>query len=382
MDATRRTMLVAAGTTIGFGGCIGDLPGGSDDDGDKGKDNGDNGDVEFDVFQLGSTVEQSLWRMDEDATGFVTLLESDSDRLWMVDDPAEIEGLESWLEETDFDESRIVYLETVGPNTCYSEIDVSDVDVQEGTIVGAATAVDTSEENEVCGAAETHPSAFVRVTGENVPSAVAFTVTDGRGESSRVVADGRLVDPAALPGHVRSGGDPPKLEELSCDEADFERHWGPDEGVALGEVYDENDTVTFAMRVGASYSRDTDSDEETAPRMERGDRLRITMWNISDEVQYSGNRHKWNLQVRTMNGWQDVRGTTDGEPVAYTDEAVEHRPGRGFEWSLAMTEAGVIEGHEHEDRLQVCPRLPDGRYRFIHQEAGGKPLSVEFAYTE
>lgn len=45
-----------------------------------------------------------------------------------------------------------------------------------------------------------------------------------------------------------------------------------------------------------------------------------------------------------------------------------------------MIEGGVLEGHVHEDELDVCPDLQSGRYRFLHQEAGGEPLAIEFGY--
>lgn len=380
MEFTRRKTLIAAGATVGLGGCVDRLPGTADTSGGgNGNADGTGDGVAFDVFQLDQSLGRPLWVMAEDATGFVTLVESEDDRLWMVDDPGEVDGLEAWLDETDFEESTIVYVETVGPNTCYSEIDVRDVAVEAGAIVGTAAAVDTSDENVACGSAETYPSAFVRVTGDDLPADAAFTVTDGRGESSEVAADGRMIDPEQLPGHVRPAGDPAKREEFSCDEADFERHWSPDGDVAMGDAAGENGEVTFAMRVHGR--RPGDGSHERSVQFGRGDEVRVTMWNVSDEVQYTGNRHKYNLQVLTVDGWQDVRGTAAGDPLGYTDEGVIHRPGEGFEWSFEMTEEGVLEGHVHEERLEVCPDLQSGRYRFVYHEAAGEPLAVEFDYT-
>ncbi|MGM0605971.1 MAG: hypothetical protein ACQETB_09940 [Halobacteriota archaeon] len=52
--------------------------------------------------------------------------------------------------------------------------------------------------------------------------------------------------------------------------------------------------------------------------------------------------------------------------MGYTDEAIGHRPGDGFEWSFEMTAARNLAGHVREERLTVCPTLPAGRYRFVH----------------
>lgn len=381
MELTRRRTLAATGAAIGLAGCVDDLPGdggGSGGDGDgNGTGNGNGSDdVAYDVFQLGTQLGQPLWATVDDVPGFVTLLESGDDRPWMVEDTSEVDGLEAWLDETDFDRSTVVYVESEGPNTCYDEIEVRDVSVEDDAILGTAAAVDTSGEDEACGQAFVYPSAFVRVTGDDLPSAATFTVTDGQGTTGDVTTDGLLVDPAALPGHVSPGGDPGKLEELSCDEEGFRRHWSPDGEVALGEAHDDGD-VTFAMRVHGTQALAAD---DGGPRVGRGDEVRVTMHNVSTAVQYTGNRHKWNLEVLTMDGWQDVRGTTDGEPVGYTDEAIAHRPGEGFEWSFEMTEESIVAGHPHEERLVVCPDLQPGRYRFVHREAGGGPLAVEFQY--
>lgn len=384
MNVTRRKVLMTTGAILGLAGCIGNSTGGTDDGtDDNGTGNGNDGSdgIEYEVFELGPSLTQPLWATVEDATGFITLLEDEYDDPWMVENPDERDGLLSWLDETDFETSAIVYVETAGPNTCYSALDISDVGIENGEIVGTAEAVDTSEENEACGSAETHPSAFVRVTGEDLPSNATFTVIDGWDESSPVTADGRYADPANLPGHVRPDGDPPKLKDLTCDDESFQRLDGPaaDE-VALGEAYNDED-LTFAMRVHATQV--LAGGEEGSPRVGCGDEVRITMRNVSTDMQHTGNRHKWNLQVLTMDGWQDVYGTTNGEDIGYDGLAIEHRPGKGFEWTFKMTEEGIVAGHEHEDRLTVCPDLQSGRYRFVYRGiVSGEPLAVEFDYNE
>lgn len=376
MTITRRETLLATGGVLALTGCI-DTSNGDETNPTTGTQTPDPTD---DVFQLGPSLGQPLWRYGPE-TGFISLIESEDDRLWMVEHGEENDELESWLAEMDFDDSKLVYVETVGPNTCYSQIDVSDMAVANGTIVGTAEAVDTSDEDEGCGEAETHPSALVRVTGDELPSDAMFTVIDGRGNSSDVPADGLLVDPEFLPGGVVPPGDAAELDALECDDESFDRHWGP-EDAARGESEDEDGTPTFAMRVhtGASFHGDDTADEEP-PVFDRGDEMRVTMWNVADQMQYTGNRHKYSLQVQTSDGWQDVRGSTEGKPLEYTDEAIMHRPGEGFTWEFVMTEDGVIEeGHVHDDRLEVCPDLQPARYRFVFHEVGGEALSVEFDY--
>lgn len=400
MNVTRRKILLATGASVGLAGCIGDSSSGTDgnpdddtdddgngndgtyradgDDGNDGNDGEDGTDgSENDVFQLGSSPSQPLWAIPDEATGFITLLDDKDDDLWMVRNPDKIDGLRSWLDETDLENSAVVYVETVGPNTCYNEVDINDVAAESTNIVGTAEAVDTSEENEMCGSTITYPSVFVRVTGDDLPSRSTFTVVDGWGESGEVSTDGRYLDPSNLPGHVRPDGDPPKLEELTCDNEEFQRLQGP-QNFTLGEVYAED--LTFAMRVHTTQT--VASGDSSSPRVGRGDEVRVTMHNVSTDTQETGNRHKWNLQVLTMDGWEDVRGTTGDDPLVYDDLAIEHPPGEGFEWTFEMTEEGIVAGHEHEDKLEVCPDLPSGRYRFLYRGIiSGEPLAVEFHYN-
>lgn len=378
----RRQVLSTAGIAIAapLVGCLDAPDGGGNGNGDETGSNGGDGDVtvEYDVFQLGATLSRPFWHeRDDGPTGFVALIESERDRPWMIDDPDEVEGLEEWFDETDFGESAIVYVETVGPNTCYHALEVSNVGVEDGEIVGEAEAVDASEGDVDCAAAVTYPSALVRVTGEDLPSEAAFTVTDGWGESSRVAAADGSIDPEALSGGVKPPGDPPAVpDDLVCDIEGFRRHPWSDADVSWGEVRDEDGDPAFAMR---AHDR---SDDASALEFGRGDEVRVTLRNVSDRVLATGNEHRYALEVLTGAGWKDVRGTVGDEPLEYTDESVEHRPGDGFEWSLELTERGVLEGHVHEEVLEVCPYLPEGRYRFAFRGVPGEEsVAVAFDYT-
>ncbi|MFC7057387.1 hypothetical protein [Halovenus salina] len=382
MTLTRRTLLVAAGATVALAGCTdstsedgddgADTPTGTDTptpDGPYGGPDGWTGEAEADVFHLPITPSRPLWAVADDAKGFVTLLEDDYDDLWMVDNPDEVEGLRAWLDETAPTDS-LVYLQTAGPSTCYSRVAVNDIGIENGGIVGTASAVDTSEADEMCGAALTYPSALVRVSADESPEDVNFTVTDGWGESAKISADGRYVDPERLPGHVRPDGDPPQMAEFSCEGNDFQRLDGP-ENVAMGEVHDDEE-LSYAMRVRTGTEK---------PRVGRGDEVTVTLWNVSTDTHHTGNRDKWTLQSFTTDGWQTVFGADGDAHFGYTDEAIEHRPGKAFEWSFEMTEKCVLSEHVHGDRLRVCPDLPAGRYRFVyHGIVSAEPLAVEFHY--
>lgn len=171
---------------------------------------------------------------------------------------------------------------------------------------------------------------------------------------------GTPIDPDSLPGYVRPEGDPEAVPaDLDCEDEAFERHPQAFEEADLswGEVDDaEHDEFGgFALRVNELS-------------FERGEEVRVTLTNVSGEDRHTGNRHKYNFQVYTETGWRDVRGWSDGGSFGYTDEAVGHPPGEGFEWTFELTEAGVVAGHAHGDSIVVCPDLRAGRYRFAFWE--------------
>lgn len=380
---TRRRALQATGSAgvLALAGCIDD--GLSEGDPSHGELEGE--ELEYDVFQIGPSLSRPPWATDEETTGFVTLIENERDQPWMIDDPDEVEGLEEWYTATDFDESVIVCVRSVGPNTCYDEVAVSDVrrttatlDGEETAVIAAtAEAVDTSEEDVECGQAVTYPAALVRVTDDDLPAEAAFTVTDGWGETADVDTTGGVIDPDDLPGYVRPSGDPRTVPDpLVCD-GEFERHWSPDDDVAWGELVHEDGDPLLAMRIeNPQYGGD---DGDRALEFERGDEVRVTMRTVADRPVDTGNRNKYGLEVLTEDGWMDVRGTSDDAPMEYTDEAIHHLPGEGFEWTFVLTDDGVLDGHVHEDRLEVCPGLPEGRYRFAFWGAiGDESLAVAF----
>jgi hypothetical protein len=198
MGLTRRRTLVAAGTVAGLAGCLGPSATGSGD--------GTGDHVQHDVSQLGAELSRPLWAHPEDAAGFVTMV-PDRDGLWMVDDVTEVDGLEAWLADIDFETEGLVYVASRGPDTCHREIDVDGVAIRDRAVTANASVIDTSADDEGCGEAIAYPSALVHIPAQAVPDHARVTVTDGWGEAAEVETDGQLFDPAALPGHIQPSRD-------------------------------------------------------------------------------------------------------------------------------------------------------------------------------
>lgn len=263
----------------------------------------------------------------------------------------------NFVSETDFERSVLVFVESAGPNSCYGELTVENVTLSNGTLQGSATAVDGSDGG-ICAEVVTFPSALLRATFEGTPvTSATFSVTDGWENTASLTAtadDSLSRDPADLPGYVRPDGDPPAVPDpLSCSE-DFNRHPNWVEDPPWGTVEHDGETA-FALRADTR-------------RVSYGDTVTITLTNVGDRQFSTGNRYKYSLQVKTTDGWQDVRGASDRKYFEYTDEALIHRPGEGLEWTFEMTESGVVADHIHD--LEVCPDLQTGRYRFVFFEPG------------
>lgn len=144
----------------------------------------------------------------------------------------------------------------------------------------------------------------------------------------------------SVDGHVRPDGEPDTVPtEFVCEVDGFEPHF---EGYSEDTLH-WGDTEDFSLRVNDLA-------------FEYGDTAEIQLSRGT-----TGNRHKWNLEVDTENGWQEVRGTT-AEFLDYTAEDTDG----GHEWTLELTESGIVDSSFHDDSLQVCPDLVSGRYRFVY----------------
>ena len=344
----------------------------------------DNRSAMDDVLQLGTGFSEPRWAsaaMPTDAAGYVARFESRDALRWLVDDRESTpEAVTEFVDATDFDSAVILYLQSVGPNGCYRELAIENVSIDDA-ITAAASAVDTSEEGTFCTEAITYPSAFVRITGEDLPAATRVTLTNGWGTTAEVDADAPLIDPDTLAGGIQPDGEPPATPAaLDCATDGFERHpeYVDDDNVAYGTLTNDSEQPTFALRV-----RNPDSDASDDLTFERGEEIEFRLHNVSSRYVTTGNKHKYNLQLRTEAGWGEVRGTT-AEPnrVPYTDEGISQPPGEGFTWSFELTEDGLLAGHPHEDDLTICPELQAGRYRFAYWGVPDGHLGVQFDYTD
>jgi len=389
IDITRRLALrgVAAGGVCAFAGC------GGGDDGDGGGGDGGGGDGGGDggarspvatVRQVESPLSGPAWDRGS-RRGFCTRIAAAEDANWLLDDASE--ETREFVSETDFERAVVVYVESVGPTTCHDELSFDDVAIEDGTLTASARVEDTSAANEACGQAITYPAAMVRAESDPRPESVRLRVTDGWGETGTVRDADGVIDPGALPGVVRPDGEPNVIPaSFDCETEGFERHpqayegavnWGGGGGIDDGDTDDA--AGPLALRIVTTDDEAGDGPSSVDGPLARGDPFRIELTNVSGRLAYVGNQGKYNLEVRTTDGWTEVRGT-DGEALfGYTDEALGVEPGETLAWEFEMTDSGLVEGGPHADALRVCPDLVAGRYRFVFW--GDDDLAVAFDYV-
>lgn len=385
----RRTALglVGVGAATTLAGCLGD---GDEGDGTPtetptetptGTPGGSEPSI-ADHDSLGLTVRTSApewYRDDDEPAGNAVVIDSGSRQraalgAYDLSDVREVE-VRDFLRDVDYGSDRVILLESAGPDTCHDHIDVADVRIEDGTLRTEASVVDTSEADEGCGDALTFPSSLLVVRFEGEPlDEVTVEFTDGWDETGTVTAgaDDPLsrLDPEELPGDVRPDGDPEPVAPLACDEDGVRRH---------AQAFDEADLQWGDF--------EADGDVELALRVddleyEYGDTARLTLTNVAEEEVDTGNRGKYNLQVYTEDGWQDLRVGDEDWHFEYTDEAIIHEPGEGFEWEFELTESGIVEDAYHDD-ARVCPDLQSGRYRFAYFGViGDGAVAVSFDLSE
>ncbi|KZX48229.1 MULTISPECIES: hypothetical protein [unclassified Haloarcula] len=160
-----------------------------------------------------------------------------------------------------------------------------------------------------------------------------------------------------LSGHIRPAESPESpVKELSCEKGNFTRH---------PPMYDEGsvpwgDTGYVSLRIDGTA-------------FEYGDTAQITLTNVSDRTLSLGLKYLYQIELLTEDGWQDVRGQTGDDEFQYVDMGTEAAPGQVFEWSLRLTEEGVVPD---EKDFTVCPELVSGRYRFVYWTV--TPVAVAF----
>jgi len=260
-----------------------------------------------------------------------------------------------FLDGIDYGSERLLLVESVGPDGCHDRLDLGAVDTDDAGLRATATVEERDEED--CTGALVYPSSLLRAAfNGDPPDRAAVELTDGGGDSATVTAsvdDPLSPAPEDLPGSVRPDERADPIAPLSCDRAGVKRH---------DQRFDED-----ALRWG-----DDRRSGETALSMrvdqlsyDYGDTLNASLTNVADGPVETGNSARYNLQVRTEDGWQDVRVVDSTAGFEYTDEAASHAPGEGFEWSIELTEEGIIESSVQSD-AEVCPDLQSGRHRLAY----------------
>lgn len=371
MNAPRRRLLRLAGVgALGaLAGCF--APNDSTDPG-NGTTDGSAGVTAAETARFVTRGSPPQWYFDGDV-GRVILVDSDErERAALA--PYDVtderrDRLRELRSGIDYDDERLLLVESVGPNACYDRLELSGIRVDEGSLRAEATVLDTSEGDVACAQVEQYPSALARVGFDgDPPDSVAVDITDGRGDTAAVsatVTDRLAPDLDSLDGAIRPETDPDPIDPLDCDRSGVDRHYqGFEASEATWGTTEADGRPVFALRI-----------EDTEFR--HGDTVRIRLTNVADRIVATGNSAKYNLQALTTAGWQDVRVGDEDRYFEYTDEAISHPPGGGFEWSFELTETGLVDGAFH-DHATVCPDLSSGRYRFVFWGAIGGAVAVAF----
>ncbi|SNR24296.1 hypothetical protein [Halorubrum vacuolatum] len=191
---TRRTGMrrLAALAFLPLAACI-DEPGDGADDGEPDDENGDPAaSLTTDVHHVDAWSVGLDWDYRE-RPGVCLLIEDPDDAVPLLEDVGE--GTEAFVRETDFSESALLYVESIGPDACHDRLAFEEFSLEKGTVVGEAAVVGTADDDEVCSTVLTYPRAFVRVTADPLPAAAEITLTDGNGEQGTVRSDDDAVEP-------------------------------------------------------------------------------------------------------------------------------------------------------------------------------------------
>lgn len=142
-------------------------------------------DVETTIHQLGRGLDRSWDR--ERRPGICALFRDAGEAEAFVEDADE--ERQSFVTETDFEASTLLYVESVGPTGCYDEIEFSELGVDDDAVLrGNAAARDTSDQMTACQQVITYPGALVRVEAD--VRRAQLRVFDGWGQSALVRSDG------------------------------------------------------------------------------------------------------------------------------------------------------------------------------------------------
>lgn len=354
MSPERRSVLRIAGPGIVgiMAGCLDPSDPGS------GEESDDTITVNTSPFVVHGTP--PAWDSD-DSVGRVVLIDSEERRRAALDSydvpDSRSDALEEFLADIDYGSERLLFVESAGPDACHDRLELTNVRLTDGQIRADASVLDTGSADMACADVITYPSTLARISfegGTDPSDSATVAVTDGWDETATVSAavdDPLGPDIGSLPGAVRPETEAEPIDPFECDRSNIHRHpQAFDEGNLIWGSIEHERRVTLGLRID-----DTE--------FEYGDTAQVELTNVTDEPVYTGNRTKYNIQAYTEDGWQDVRVADEEQRFGYEDDAVEHPPGEGFEWSVELTETGIVAGTYH-DHAEVCPELSGGRYRF------------------
>lgn len=173
MDRTSRRRFLRTGCgagTFAVAGCLG------------GPTNAAGDPDTYEIVQYATALGRPEWREGERAGYLDAFTSEDGARNALEfgelpDDRRE--EVEAFVAGTEFEETVLLYVASVGPDTCHDAIEVRELAMEAATLTGEAAAVDTSDGDVDCGAAETHPSALIRPEFDERPERVEMRVVDG-----------------------------------------------------------------------------------------------------------------------------------------------------------------------------------------------------------
>lgn len=158
-------------------------------------------------------------------------------------------------------------------------------------------------------------------------------------------------------GYIRPDDDPDNIPAFECDKDGFVPHW---------PGYNED-----RLHWGDSNG---DSLRVNALEFEYGDTVEIKFRVDEERTDHTG----FNFEIYTETGWRDVRGADQDvlDEIGWDDEVND----TDIEWTIELTEDGIIEESWFSDDLEVCPDLVSARYRFVYFGVIGERAGLAVAF--
>jgi len=94
-----------------------------------------------------------------------------------------------------------------------------------------------------------------------------------------------------------------------------------------------------------------------------GDTITVSLRNVTDSTQMTGNKQKYDVQYRDSNGWHTIFGVVDN--YVWDDMGFGHEPDRGFTWQFSFSQEGLSNLSDNNGYV-VCAPINPGTYRFVY----------------